>query len=158
MKLLLNSLYGILGYRGDSDAIIQIDNKGELKKLVGGKEEGHSKELLVSVAIACAITAMARVRMYDLRVLGIYSDTDSIVVGEQLNPDLVGKELGELRRDGKTKGLVIAGSKLYYGVGVDSDNEPLVLSAASGLPKGTLTSEITLKLYNGEEVQIPRVT
>jgi len=123
-KLLLNSLYGRLGMNPDPDMEnhIIISNDEDLKifskynvsnvlDLKKGKElisffdDSSEKEnfntLNLSIPIAAAVTASARIHMSQFKTMKdivlFYSDTDSIDINRELDPKFIGPELGKMK-------------------------------------------------------------
>ena len=128
-KLLLNSLYGRFGMI-DSFPTIEIIDKNEsiefienspnmdikfieldaktmviyrtLQKDINTLLDGHKESHNVSIAIASAITAYARIHMTQFKnnpdFILYYSDTDSIYIDKPLPPEMVdSKSLGKMK-------------------------------------------------------------
>jgi hypothetical protein len=121
-KLLLNSLYGKFGFRGDVENIVPLDaDKGTDGIIVFGKERPFCMEerkvtsKYQNVAIASYITASARLRLYEgLKRAGksaVYCDTDSIFTTEDIWPKT--DKLGEFSAKGKYNGGEFLLPKLY---------------------------------------------
>jgi hypothetical protein len=74
----------------------------------------------VSVAISAAITAYARAEMIQYiakHSADIYAiDTDGIKIGSELDPKLVGPELGQMKFEGEFSEAVFLAPKVYGGI------------------------------------------
>jgi hypothetical protein len=147
-KLLLNSLYGRFGMSLDLEEHEIIDNR-KLARYIGLTKE-HMPEIIdlnngksiiskitnkgyerdcdtasmnVSIGIASAITAYARIHMstylqnpnYNV----YYSDTDSIVTDKPIDSKHIGKELGQMKLEYKISKAVFLAPKVY-GIITDS--------------------------------------
>lgn len=53
----------------------------------------------VSIGLAAAITSYARIHMMDFKLNNdvIYSDTDSVILGNNIDSSLIGPELGQMK-------------------------------------------------------------
>lgn len=142
-KLLMNSLYGRFGMSDDSESHIivnDIDVPQILEKHVisdtitfdNGKTlisyENHNEDTImesnnkmnISIGIAAAITAYARIHMskfknqphYNL----YYSDTDSIVIDKPLNDKQVGNGIGLMKLENELAEGVFIAPKVYGGL------------------------------------------
>lgn len=80
-------------------------------------------KLNISIGIAAAITAYARILMskfknnseYNL----LYSDTDSIIIDKPLDPKFVGKDIGLMKLENRLKEGVFIAPKVYGGILAD---------------------------------------
>ncbi len=140
-KLMLNSLYGRFGMNpylnkhivvneGEHLKLMEIFNVIDVYSLLNGKEivtyenknESHINDTntLVSIAVAAAITAGARVYMSKFKNMNnitiYYSDTDSIDIDRPLDPKCVGGELGQMKLEHIFKEAVYLAPKLYGGI------------------------------------------
>jgi len=98
-----------------------------------------------NVAIAAAVTSYARIEMMQLKMLlvklGInlyYTDTDSIFVDQELPPELIGNELGQLKDELKgeyIKKAYFLGIKKYGYLDYNNNTH----SVFSGVERNTLT-------------------
>jgi hypothetical protein len=141
-KLLLNSLYGRFGmidsfpnidimdvsdfikfeelFSDDIIDFVQLDNKIMViyrsnQKNINTLLDGHKESHNVSIAIASAITAYARIHMSQFKNNSdynlFYSDTDSIYIDKPLSEDLVNsKILGKM----KLENIIKKGEFKYY--------------------------------------------
>ncbi|MBS1758383.1 MAG: hypothetical protein JSU03_14065 [Bacteroidetes bacterium] len=111
-KLLLNSLYGMMGYRGNETKLdIQV-KEGAMTNTVRELEEGHNNEYSINVAIAAAVTAYARIKMNELRDRMVYTDTE--VVHGELEPSMVSpSEIGMFKHEFRIKNAVFKAPKTY---------------------------------------------
>src|SRR6267142_47480 len=145
-KLLLNSLYGRFGMI-DSFPTIEIIDKNEsiefienspnmdikfieldaktmviyrtLQKDINTLLDGHKESHNVSIAIASAITAYARIHMTQFKnnpdFILYYSDTDSIYIDKPLPPEMVdSKSLGKMKLENVLTKAIFLAPKVYY--------------------------------------------
>ena len=140
-KLMLNSLYGRFGMNpylnkhivvneGEHLEIMKNFNIVDVYSLLNGKEivtyenknesQLNENNPLVSIAIAAAITAGARVYMSQFKNMNnftvYYSDTDSIDIDRPLDPKYVGDGLGQMKLEHVFKEAVYLAPKLYGGI------------------------------------------
>ena len=146
-KLLLNSLYGRFGMSPEMDNCIIIDSKDSINFCINNfvidlLDLGNGKVLItytpkimnsqidlpykkedfmsISVAIASAITAAARVKMNYIKLLYsknlYYSDTDNIDIDVNINPKFVGKELGKMKLENEFNEITYLAPKVYAGI------------------------------------------
>jgi DNA polymerase elongation subunit (family B) len=145
-KLLLNSLYGRFGmidsfpnidimdvsdfikfeelFSDDIIDFVQLDNKIMViyrsnQKNINTLLDGHKESHNVSIAIASAITAYARIHMSQFKNNSdynlFYSDTDSIYIDKPLSEDLVNsKILGKMKLENIIKKGIFLAPKVYY--------------------------------------------
>lgn len=110
---------------------------------------GHKSEK-ISVAIAAATTAYARIHINKLKKLYenflIYTDTDSIVTSMPVDPKYVGKEIGKLKLETEILEGVFIAPKVYF---IESPDN--FKSKAKGVGN-LLNKEDFLKLLQGESV------
>jgi hypothetical protein len=141
-KLLLNSLYGRFGMSLDLISHEIIDNR-KLVKYIGKAKEfipdiidlNNGKSIVskissknyerdcdtasmnVSIGIAAAITAYARIHMtpflQDPSYNVYYSDTDSIVTDKPIDSKHIGSALGEMKLEYKINKAVFLAPKVY---------------------------------------------
>jgi len=135
-------------------------------------EEIHSHDLAMprrkkgsvksSVSIAAAITAYARVAMSMYKNIPgnkyFGGDTDSVIMEKELNPSLVGKGLGMMKKEGDIKLGLFADKKLY--LTIDSEGCMLIKSRGVGRSlesnKDILKFNDYIKLFKGEKLIIPK--
>lgn len=142
-KLLLNTLYGRFGMDPQVENHIILNNKDSLlfinKKVVtnvidlqNGKElisffdshdwneEQNKKSLNISVSIAAAVTASARIHMSQFKTMKdttlFYTDTDSIDINKPLPSKYIGKELGKMKLEHIFTNAIFLAPKVYGGI------------------------------------------
>jgi hypothetical protein len=143
-KLLLNTLYGRFGMDPYMENHIIINNKDSLQfrankiitnilDLNNGKElisffdsatdacsELEKKSLNISIPIAAAVTAGARIHMTQFKTMdGItlfYTDTDSIDINKPLPSKFIGKELGKMKLEHIFNDAIFLAPKVYSGI------------------------------------------
>lgn len=131
-KILMNSLYGKFGIHfklPTSHVINKNDIKNEEYNDLVDLENGYylanhaTKGLttpLSNVAIASAITALARVHMSQFKNSEsyklYYTDTDSAIIDRPLNENLVGKNLGQMTLENTYNKFITFGPKFYAGI------------------------------------------
>lgn len=114
-KILLNSFYGKFGQEPTRKIIKGIKFNENITEVVDGKEnllplpmyeEEFNLYKNTNFAIACFITAMARLHMFKLihslfqqGIKVYYMDTDSLIVDQELPSELIGEELGKLKHE-----------------------------------------------------------
>jgi DNA polymerase type B, organellar and viral len=151
-KMLLNSLYGKFGQKPELEKHLIINKDDLLKYETDGKyvltnsiHLNNGKELIsffelneflgenysskyknISVPIASAVTAYARIEMSHYKMMclekGItvyYSDTDSIYISAYLDPKYVGKELGQMKLERVFKEACFIAPKVYGGITIE---------------------------------------
>lgn len=71
----------------------------ELKIHLESEFKDFEKTVNNNVAIASAITSYARINMMDFKLNNdvIYSDTDSVILGNNIDSSLIGPELGQMK-------------------------------------------------------------
>ena len=142
-KLLLNSLYGRLGMDPKSEQHIILNNEKATEfynnvEVTNVLDFNNGKELIsfynnpseeyddedfdikeTSVVIASIITASARIHMSifktKYKLIIYYTDTDSIVVDIELDPKLIGEELGLLKLEHVFDEAIFLAPKMYGG-------------------------------------------
>lgn len=135
-KLLLNNLYGKFGMsphlnyyklvdytlidKLPEDILVLSNNLGlSSYNLDRNQDVSNSKgyHLNISLPIAMAVTAYARMHMYQFKQsLGdflLYSDTDSIFTSLPLPQDLVGKKLGQMKLEYSGSRAIFIAPKVY---------------------------------------------
>jgi hypothetical protein len=146
-KLLLNSLYGMMGFRGDSKVEMANIKDGSLQKSIIEHGEGHKQELSINVAIAAAITAYARVYMCAHRLRSVYTDTDSVVLHGEVESQMVSNvEIGRFKHEYTIKKAVFPAAKTYGFVTANGD----VKVVTAGIEKGLVTFSDLFKAINGD--------
>jgi DNA polymerase elongation subunit (family B) len=145
-KLLLNSLYGRFGmddsfsevsildqesylkferdHAEDIQDRMEIDNKVFIKHRAKSKDintllDNASETHNVSIGIASAITAYARIHMSQFKnnpdYILYYTDTDSAYINKPLSEDLVNsKTLGKMKLEHTLKKAIFLSPKMYY--------------------------------------------
>ena len=138
-KILLNSLYGRFGMSVNFDKIkiLHKDLVGNFEfqnfesitdeidlgdyVLIFYKDKNEDEELdqNVSVGIASAITAYARIHMSKFKnnsdIILYYTDTDSIYTESNIDSSLINsKTLGKLKLENTCKRVIFLAPKLYY--------------------------------------------
>lgn len=108
------------------------------------------KNQYISVAIASATTAYARIHMNKLKHIDglavLYTDTDSIVTTTPIDPKYVGTALGQLKLETEIVEGIFVAPKLYYIESTDKSK-----SKAKGVGS-LLTKEDFLRLLQEESV------
>jgi len=157
-KMLLNSLYGKFGQKPLMETHLILDKEEILKYETDGKyvitnsiELDNGKELLsffdysylqedpwyskskyknISVPIASAVTAYARIEMSHYKmwclendIIIYYSDTDSIYISAYLPDHLVSKKLGQMKLERVFKEACFIAPKVYGGIIENSTKE-----------------------------------
>jgi DNA polymerase type B, organellar and viral len=132
-KILLNSLYGRFGmteinikYEIVSKEEFELINLDEIldivefddKFLIGLKSESIEDNSNISIGVAAAITAYARIHMSQFKnnpnLKLYYTDTDSIYTDSELDPYLIDdKILGKLKLEYVVKEAIFLGPKSY---------------------------------------------
>jgi len=118
----------------DISDIIHLDNKIILIYFINKFTPSDINEVFhddvfhaldVNIAIASAITAIARIKMSSFKnnpLFKLYnSDTDNIVINKQLPEELVGKELGQLKLEHVITKAVFLAPKVYGLVDIDGN-------------------------------------
>jgi DNA polymerase elongation subunit (family B) len=113
-------------------------------------DHGGYKNDYISVAIASAITAYARIHINKLKHMKgltvIYTDTDSIVTTTPIDSKYIGSEIGQLKLETEIYEGLFAAPKVYY---IESPDKSK--SKAKGIGN-SLTKEEFSKLIRGESV------
>jgi hypothetical protein len=132
-KILLNSLYGRFGmseinikYEIVSKEEFELINLDEIldivefddKFLIGLKSESIEDNSNISIGVAAAITAYARIHMSQFKnnpnLKLYYTDTDSIYTDSELDPYLIDEKiLGKLKLEYVVKEAIFLGPKSY---------------------------------------------
>jgi hypothetical protein len=145
-KLLLNSLYGRLGMnpvteqhlilnkdtayemysKVDITNVLDLKNGKELISFfnpISDLEDNNFNIKNISIAISSIVTASARIHMSKFKTnkkLTIYYiDTDSIDIDQELDPNFVGEELGQMKLEHVFEDAVFLGPKMYGGINKD---------------------------------------
>ena len=163
-KLLMNSLYGKFGihfqlptynvYNSTEIESGDFNDKVDLENgyyLANSANEGYTLPYS-NIAIASAITALARVHMsqfknnknYNL----YYTDTDSAIIDQPLPESLVGKQLGLMTLENTYSKFITFGPKFYGGITLDGQE----IVKIKGLSNEVLPpfSELELLLSKGK--------
>ena len=182
-KLLMNSLYGRLGMNQDMENHIVISNK-DFSKIFGNREDSitnviqlkngqelisffdpilsdNEKSINISVPISSAITAYARIQMSTIKMNLIkegnilyYSDTDSIDVAREVDPILVGKELGKLKLEHIFEEATYLAPKVYGGLVKDKDGQIYDFVKIKGLKNLISYGELSSLLTKNNKLKI----
>nr|QWO71395.1 DNA polymerase [Termitomyces sp. K1Ag] len=175
-KLLLNSLYGRFGMNPEMENHIITSEKDSLliinKKIVtniidlkNGKElisffdsqdwdqEKAKKSLNISVPIAAAVTAAARIYMAKFKTMKdielFYTDTDSIDINKPLPSQYVGEELGQMKLEHIFNEVIFLAPKVYGG---KTDSYEYV--KIKGLKNPITFDEMKPLLFKNQKVEI----
>ena len=160
-KLIMNSLYGRFGMHPITNKqefvtldrfkeltitneIIDILDLGENGFFVTYKDENLiNKDYKISIGIASAVTAYARVYMSKFKnnFKLFYSDTDSIFIDTDLPNILVGNEIGQFKLEYKFKEAIFLGPKIYAGI----TNDEKYICKIKGFKNSKLISFTDLK-------------
>lgn len=176
-KLFLNTLYGIIGKKMERYKTIvvkpqqqipinypildvkQLNDGSELVRLIDNGITGLYEDYQqASVAIAAAITAYARVFMYDFKTISgnpcLYSDTDSIFIEKPLDESLVGSNIGQFKLERIIKEAVFIAPKAY-GFIETNGNEVVIIKglSANGIINVPYSSLKQLEL-DGKKINI----
>ena len=102
----------------------------------------HQQVVKSNVAIASAVTAYARIEMFQYKTLGLgeifYTDTDSIITDFELPAHMVGTDLGLVKDElagNRIKEAYFFGVKKYAFI----DHAGQVKTVFSGIARNTLT-------------------
>jgi len=137
-KLILNSLYGRFGmspYKekhiitNSSDSfdiynkftvtnVINFDHKELISYLEFNESDEELNFVNISIPIASAVTAYARIFMYKFKTLNTnkcyYTDTDSVALEKKLDDLYVGKELGKFKLEYISEKAIFLAPKVYF--------------------------------------------
>jgi hypothetical protein len=190
-KLLLNSLYGRLGMSPfvenhtiveniksddfllnedytvtnvvdlqNGKELISYFNKNAVKAL--NSDEGFSTKN-ISIAIASAVTAYARIKMssikMDKNIKIYYSDTDSFVVDQLLNKEILSEKLGDFKLENKFIKAAFLAPKVYGGIlkdKFDTKGNPKEKVKIKGLKKTIKFEELLGLLKKDSELKKPQ--
>lgn len=166
-KILMNSLYGKFGIHHSLPEYYVISEEDINKKdyndtvkldngyyLVNNAINGETTPLS-NVAIASAITALARVHMSQFKNQSnfklFYTDTDSAITDKPLPDNLIGKNLGQMDLENTYSKFITFGPKFY--AGVTSEGKEIV--KVKGLSHNVLPSfsELELLLDKGKYLE-----
>lgn len=109
------------------------------EEILNKEEEQEPSPSNVSVGLAAATTAYARIHLIDFKNLPenrcVYTDTDSVVMEKELDPQFVGKEMGQFKLEKFIlKGFFVAPKMYALCVPSDSsDKDYDVVIKAKGL-------------------------
>lgn len=130
-----NELYSYLPNKENPDNSEILDNN-----------ERKDSNLLINVAIAASITGYSRIFMSYYKNNPLfklyYSDTDSAFIDIDLsnvNPDLIGSELGQLKPEYDFKEAVNLAPKVYGGI--TKDNKTILKVKGINIKKNPITFE-----------------
>jgi DNA polymerase type B, organellar and viral len=117
----------------------------------------HYSLVKSNVAIASAVTAYARIHMISFKIDGscVYTDTDSVFIGNELAGKFLGTDLGLMKDE--LNGLTIKegyflGVKKYGYQYLDENNNLVTKSTFSGIEKNSLTFDEIIKLARGDQL------
>lgn len=175
-KLLLNTLYGRFGMNPEIENHVIANEKDSLfiqkNKIVtnvidlnNGKElisffdshnwdqERDKKSLNISVPVAAAVTASARIHMSQFKtmkdIILYYTDTDSIDINKPLPSKYIGKELGKMKLEHIFNEAIFLAPKVYGGI---TDNYEYV--KIKGLKNPITYENLKPLLYKDKSVEI----
>jgi len=119
--------------------------------------ENFNSPIKSNVAIAAAVTAYARIHMIPFKIdpNTLYTDTDSIFTLSELDPELVGDELGKMKdelKGGVIKEALFLGPKKYGYYIFDKENVQHDFSVFSGVSRNSLTFEEVKNISNGKVI------
>jgi DNA polymerase type B, organellar and viral len=188
-KLLLNSLYGRLGMSPyvENHIVIESEKSNELLlnedytvtnvvDLQNGKElisyfnkkdikaiDDGSKSKNISIVIAAAVTAYARIKMSEIKMDNnikiYYSDTDSFVVDKLLNNNLVSEKLGDFKLENIFTRAAFLAPKVYGGLlkdQFDKQGNPIEKVKIKGLKKTIKFEEFVTLLKKDSSLKKPQ--
>jgi len=171
-KYLLNSLYGKFGQHGLREKIIVVESFAELCSLVDDSGatirplndnrnvftmETETDVSFEHVGIAGTITSHARTVLYrGLLAAGselVYCDTDSVHTNGGFDSRLIGKKLGQYKKEFTGSG-VYAGKKLYA-LRESNGNEKIRCKGVSvgGRNGASLSYDDFVRITQGEEIR-----
>jgi hypothetical protein len=128
--------------KNDIKSIVDLGNGKELYSYVPKKvkdkelfnllkDEADSSNMLINVAVSSAITGLSRIFMSEYKnnplIKLYYSDTDSIFIDvdlNEINPNLIGSELGQWKPEYEFKEAVFLAPKVYGGI--TKENQSIV--------------------------------
>lgn len=135
---------------------LPLDIIKKLKLELDIEFENYKSVVSANVAIAAAITSYARIHMIDLKLNNdiIYSDTDSIIIGNVLDDSLIGPELGQLKDElngGFMNECYVLGIK-QYGYHYNHNDKKIECSVFAGVTRNSINFTDFIKLANGESL------
>lgn len=109
-----------------------------------------------NVSIAAAITAYARIHMMDFKLNNdvIYSDTDSVILGNTIDDSFIGPELGQMKDElngGYMDECYVLGIK-QYGYHYSSEKGRLECSIFAGVSRNSINFSDFCKLALGDTI------
>lgn len=109
-----------------------------------------------NVAIAAAITSYARIHIMDFKLNNdvVYSDTDSVILGNSIDKSLIGVELGKMKDElngGSMIECYVLGIK-QYGYYYNSDGKNVECSIFAGVARNSINFKDFVKLADGESI------
>ena len=109
-----------------------------------------------NVSIAAAITSYSRIHMMDFKLNNdvIYSDTDSVILGNSIDSSLIGPELGQMKDElngGCMIECYVLGIK-QYGFHYNIDGKDIECSIFAGVARNSINFKDFTKLANGESI------
>jgi hypothetical protein len=138
----------------DHDIIIRND--------IAAIEDGSSIKN-ISIAIASAVTAYARIRMskikMDKTIKIYYSDTDSFVVDKELNGNIVSEKLGQFKLENEFIRATFLAPKVYGGLlknKFNKDGSPSEKVKVKGLKKSIKFEELVSLLKKDSSLKKPQ--
>jgi DNA polymerase type B, organellar and viral len=180
-KLLLNTLYGRFGMnpclpkheivnstetykivdKYDDVDIIDLKNGKELVSYIDYSENIDDKRPSnVSVSIASAVTAYARVHMSQFKnnenFTLYYSDTDSIDINKLLPSKFIGSELGQMKLEHEFIEAVYLAPKVYGGIIKENIFPEHELIKVKGLKNPISFTEIKSLLEKNKLLKVPQ--
>lgn len=127
-----------------------IESGADYQSLLDKLDSSGHKSENISVVLASAITAYARIYINKLKHLYekslIYSDTDSLVTDTPIDPKYIGKQIGLLKLETEIIEGIFVAPKIYY---IESPNN--IISKTKGVGN-LLSKDDFLKLLQGQSV------
>ena len=126
----------------------------ELKITLDVEFKNYQHRVSNNVAIAAAVTSYARIHMMDFKLNNdvIYSDTDSVILGNSIDSTLIGPELGQMKDElngGYMTECYVLGIK-QYGYHYKADGVVNQCSVFAGVPRNSIPFEDFKQLASGQ--------
>jgi hypothetical protein len=115
--------------------------------------ENYESPVNNNVAIASAITSYARIYMMDYKLSDsvIYTDTDSVIMTNEIDLSLIGPELGQMKDEldgGFMNEIFVLGIK-QYGYHYNNQGSRINCSVFAGAPRNSINFDEFLQLSQG---------
>jgi len=141
---------------------LNTDILKELNIKLNSKYKSYNSTVNSNVAIASAITAYARIHMipYKLNNNCYYSDTDSVILGNELGEEQIGLEIGLMKQELKgelIKEAYFLGLKQYgysYFKDTDEGRKLQECSVFAGIKRDSLNLNEIKELHLGGNIKI----